>query len=154
MSRIKRPEPDEYFLRMALLVATRSTCPRRSVGCVLVDKHNHILATGYNGVPKGVVHCLDVPCRGADQKSGEGLDLCEATHAEQNALLQCSDTQAIERVYTTTSPCIHCVKLILNTGAKEIVFLESYTDSRPEDIWNKVHFEDIPATWRRYEIKN
>lgn len=135
----------DYFLSLAHLVAQRATCPRRRVGCVLVDKHNHILATGYNGVPRGVPHCINNPCAGATASSGEALDLCEATHAEQNALLQCHDTEAIHTVYTTTSPCIHCVKLLMNTGAKNIYFTEGYTDSRPREMWCRVN--DL-TTWR------
>ena len=79
---------DDYFLKMAELAALRSTCARRQVGCVLVDSNNHVAATGYNGVPKGFVHCLDVPCIGADAQSGTRLDECYAVHAEMNALLQ------------------------------------------------------------------
>ena len=136
---MSRPDRDEYFLEIAKLAATRATCPRRSVGCVLVDKNNHILATGYNGVPRGLPHCIDKPCPGATAASGDALDLCEATHAEQNALLQCSDTEAIHTVYTTTSPCIHCVKLLMNTGAKRIIFSEGYVDTRPRDLWCRVN---------------
>ena len=72
---------------MAELVAERSTCRRRKVGCVLVDSNNHVVATGYNGVPTHFPHCLDEPCEGATAPSGESLEKCLAVHAEQNALL-------------------------------------------------------------------
>ena len=71
---------DEYFAGIADLVAKRSTCRRRTVGCVLVDSQNHIVATGYNGVPAKFPHCVDNPCEGAEYKTGEGLDVCEAIH--------------------------------------------------------------------------
>lgn len=140
-----RPTKDEYFIAMAKLVATRSTCARRSVGCVLVNSRGHVLATGYNGRAAGLPHCNEVTsseepvqfgtiknfgmpnrCAGASAESGQALDQCEAIHAEQNALLQCRDVYSIEVCYCTTAPCIHCVKLLLNTSCKRIVFEEDY----------------------------
>lgn len=130
-----RPSSEAYFLGIALLAATRGTCARRRVGCVLVSERKHILATGYNGVARGRTHCVDVPCPGAGLPSGSGLDKCEAIHAEQNALLQCRDIYAIDTVYCTASPCVHCVKLLLNTSAKRIVFIEPYPHSDSEKLW-------------------
>ena len=91
-----RPSKDEYFMDMALLVSERSTCLRRKVGAVLINKRKHVLATGYNGVASGQPHCLDIPCIGANSASGTDLDLCEAVHAEQNALLQCRNVFEID----------------------------------------------------------
>lgn len=122
-----RPPIDEYFLRMAELTSTRSTCIRRSVGCVLVNARRHVIGTGYNGVAMGQRHCIETPCAGAKFESGTGLDTCEAVHAEANALLQCRDVFSIETVYATISPCISCVKLLLNTSAERIVFREEYS---------------------------
>ena len=133
MSQIKATE---YFLIMAKLVSRRSTCARRQVGCVLVDEHKHVLATGYNGVASGKTHCTDKPCPGAKCKPGENLDLCEAIHAEQNAILQCKDSQKIRTAYITTAPCVTCTKLLLNTSCKTIVFIESYPNSGRK-IWNR-----------------
>jgi dCMP deaminase len=130
-----RQPADFYFLRMALLVSERGTCVRRKVGCILVNKKNHVLATGYNGNPSGFSHCLDNPCKGANSTSGKDLDKCEAIHAEQNALLQCKDVYDIDTVYCTVSPCIHCVKLLLNTSAKTIVFGEKYIQKDAERLW-------------------
>ena len=121
-----RPHIDDYFMAMALLASTRSTCQRRKVGCILTDEHNQVLATGYNGVPKQRVHCIDSPCPGASSVSGKDLDECYAIHAEQNALLQCKDISKIWKCYTTTAPCVTCVKLLLNTPATKIVFLKPY----------------------------
>ena len=86
-----REPVDWYFLKMALLVAQRGTCARRKVGCILVNQKRHVIATGYNGNPAGQKHCIDYPCKGATAKSGRDLELCEAIHAEQNALLQCKN---------------------------------------------------------------
>ena len=121
-----RPTQDEYFMEIAKVVAKRSTCARRSVGCVLMDQRKHILATGYNGVAAGRPHCIDEPCPGACSESGTDLDLCEAIHAEQNALLQCPDVGGITVCYVTVFPCVHCTKLLLNTGCRKIVYAQEY----------------------------
>lgn len=133
-----RPSHDEYFMRMAALVASRSTCVRRSVGAVLINKRNHVLATGYNGRPSGETHCEGLdgdPCSGAVMGTGTGLDLCEAIHAEQNALLQCRDVHEIVACYTTTFPCVHCLKLLLNTSCERIVYCEDYCGEQLRTRW-------------------
>lgn len=126
---------DDYFIGIAKLVARRATCFRRQVGCVLVSEENHVLATGYNGVAKGQPHCTDNPCPGAHCASGTGLHLCQAIHAEQNALLQCSDIGKISTAYVTASPCIQCLRLLLNTGCHRIVFSEEYPHPESKDLW-------------------
>lgn len=128
---------DRYFLGTARLLSERATCKRRRVGCVLVNKFNHIIATGYNGVASGQPHCIDEPCKGASFPSGEGLEFCEAIHAEQNALLQCRNVQEISTCYVTHSPCTHCVKMLLNTSCKVIIFSEQYSHSASKDLWEK-----------------
>lgn len=127
-----RPSTDEYFLQMAELVAQRATCIRRRVGCVLVDRFNHVLATGYNGTSRGSIHCIDRPCVGAQLPSGQGLHLCQAIHAEINALVQCRDIDSIHSVYCTASPCVSCMRVIVGTGVHRIVFRELYP--HPESI--------------------
>jgi len=122
---------------MADLVSQRSTCRRRSVGCVLVDDRNRVLATGYNGVASGDVHCLDMPCPGAGLPSGTGLDECHAIHAEQNAILQCQDVTKIFSAYITVSPCVSCAKLLMNTSCGRIVFSEEYTSTAAKQFWNR-----------------
>ena len=105
-----RLSTDKYFLNIAEVVAQRGTCVRRKVGCVLVDSNNHIVATGYNGVAKKFPHCIDQPCEGADYPSGEGLDKCEAIHAELNAFLQLRSDDTSLSMYTTTTPCRECTR--------------------------------------------
>lgn len=134
---MERLSKDEYFVAMASLVSRRSTCQRRAVGCVLVSPLGHVLATGYNGVPRGSAHCIDHPCAGAGLPSGTGLDKCEAIHAEQNALLQCKDVMSIETAYVTTMPCMTCTKLLLNTSCKIIVYSEPYPHSEAAELWRK-----------------
>lgn len=122
----KRIDKNSYFMAMAKLVSLRGTCSRRKVGCILVDENYHVLATGYNGTPKGMPHCIDSPCPGHREQTGVGLDLCEAVHAEQNALLQCGNVEKIFACYTTTFPCNHCLKLLMNTGCKKIYYEQVY----------------------------
>lgn len=132
---LNRLEKHEYFLQLAELAAKRGTCVRRQVGCVLVDNHGHVLSTGYNGVARTLPHCIEAPCGGAIYDAGQGLDKCEAIHAEQNALLQCSDVEKISICYTTTFPCIHCLKLLLNTGCETIVYRRDYHHPRAKELW-------------------
>ncbi len=127
-----RPSWDEYFLQLARQAATRSTCLRRQVGAILA-RDKRILATGYNGAPRGVEHCLDVGCLRdeLDIPSGERHELCRAIHAEQNAIIQAAlHGVAIEgaTLYTTLHPCILCAKMLINCGVKEIHYLEGYPD--------------------------
>ena len=139
-----RPSSDQYFTQMAKLVSTRTTCIRRAVGCVLVNARKHVLSTGYNGVAAGQPHCnqhdpfyetgFPHACEGAHAKSGESLHLCKAIHAEQNALLQCRNVYEIDTAYVTTSPCVHCMKLLLNTSCKRIVTVSLY-DQAAADLW-------------------
>jgi len=133
-----RPTSDEYFMTMALLVSSRSTCVRRQVGCVLIDKHNKILATGYNGVAQKQTHCIDKPCPGAESESGKDIDQCYAIHAEQNALLQCKDSTKVYACFSTTVPCVMCTKLFLNTTLKRMIYLESYPSLNiSKNLWNQ-----------------
>ncbi len=122
----ERPSWDEYFMAIAVMVSARSTCPRKSVGAVLV-KDNQILATGYNGSIRGMPHCSDVGCM---MENGH----CVATvHAEANALLQAAKHGvAVDgaTVYVTASPCWNCFKLLANGGIRRIVYKEFYRDDR------------------------
>jgi dCMP deaminase len=139
-----RPSIDEWAMELAHVVATRATCARRSVGCVLLDARGRVLATGYNGPARGIEHCTIVPCAGARLASGSGLDVCEAIHAEANALLQCRDVDSIASCYCTTEPCSHCAKLLLNTGCERVVYKEPYAQGGGRDQW--LNGRD-PAGW-------
>ncbi len=135
----KRPSWDEYFMQMAELAATRSTCLRRQVGAVIV-KDKHVIASGYNGAPRGIAHCeelggclrekLGVP-------SGERHELCRALHAEQNAIIQAATLGlSIEggTIYVTHQPCVICAKMIINAGIRRIVVKQGYPDDMARDI--------------------
>ncbi len=130
---MQRPSWDEYFIKMAELAATRSTCIRRQVGAVIV-KDKRVITTGYNGAPKGIEHCED---RGGCLReqmgipSGERHELCIALHAEQNAIIQAATlAQSIEgaTIYVTHQPCVICSKMIINAGIRRIVVKEGYPD--------------------------
>lgn len=132
-----RPDKDEYWMNIAKTVATRATCIRRSVGCVIVSSKNFLLATGYNGPPSGIQHCIDVPCNGSLDEQGD-TRRCEAVHAEQNALLQLGAGYLnAETLYTTTFPCFVCAKLICQTTISRIVYLDPYFDLDAERILDK-----------------
>lgn len=122
----KRASWDEYFMKIAIQAATRSTCDRKHVGAVIV-KNKTILSTGYNGSIRGLPHCDDV---GHMMENGH----CIATvHAEANAIIQAAKNgTAIDGadIYVTASPCWNCFKLIANSGIKRIFYLEFYRDER------------------------
>ena len=132
-----RPSINETMLGIAGLLALRGTCFKLAVGCVLVDEKGHILGTGYNGPPRGCTHCIEVPCSGATAPAGS--DLCVAVHAEQNALLQCRNVDKIYACYTTHAPCLRCVKQLMNTSCKLLVFANSSTlTEATKNLWLSV----------------
>jgi dCMP deaminase len=129
---MQRPAWDEYFMQIARLVASRSTCMRRQVGALLVHQ-KHVLATGYNGVPSGITHCDETGCLREQLQvpSGERHELCRGLHAEQNAIIQAAKhgvNIAEATLYCTDSPCIICTKMLINAGIKQIVYLRGYPD--------------------------
>jgi len=127
-----RPSWDEYFMDITHLVAKRATCLRRHVGAILV-KDKKILATGYNGAPSGLNHCLDIGCLRELQSipSGERHELCRGLHAKQNAIIQAA-YHGVEicgaTLYCTNHPCTICSKMLINAGITRIVFEEGYAD--------------------------
>ncbi len=128
-----RPSWDEYFLEVADLVAKRSTCLRRHVGAVAV-RNKRILATGYNGSPPGLVHCLDIGClrEKLGVPSGQRQELCRALHAEQNVIIQAGIHKVDltgATIYVVNHPCVICSKMLISVGIKEVVIKESYPDA-------------------------
>ncbi|HBE72978.1 MAG TPA: cytidine deaminase [candidate division Zixibacteria bacterium] len=127
-----RPSWDRYFMDIAELVASRSTCLRRRVGAVIV-KEKRLLATGYNGAPAGLRHCAEIGCIRQQRKvpPGERHELCRAIHAEQNAIIQAA-TFGVPMfgaaIYTTHFPCVLCAKMIINAGIVRICYREGYPD--------------------------
>ena len=140
------------MIELAYVMSRRSTCARRQVGCVLVNDKNHIIGTGFNGVAAGETHCTDHPCKGAEFTSGQGLDYCEAIHAESNALLQCKNVYEIHTAFCTLSPCVHCVKLLMNTSCERIVFVEPYSHTHAQELWYPRMWVQVDENWQDLAI--
>lgn len=127
---------DNIGILTAVLWSKRGTCARRKVGCYLTDRTHRAVSHGYNGAASGQPHCIDHPCPGAGLPSGTGLELCEAIHAETNALVNFhGDRDRIHTCYVTVSPCINCTKLLLGTSCQRIVFLDHYPQPEAEKLW-------------------
>lgn len=139
INKFEKPALDEYYMTIAFMISSRANCLNKRVGAVLVTPDNkHILATSYNGVPTGLPHCEDICTRRAHGfKSGEGLSMCRAAHAEQNILTQLARNNAGSSkdaiMYITHSPCNECTKLIINSGIKKIVYCEEYPNPQAFD---------------------
>ncbi|MCW1296147.1 MAG: dCMP deaminase family protein [Candidatus Parvarchaeota archaeon] len=119
---------DEYFMRIALLVAKRSTCVKVKRGAVLV-KDKHIIATGYNGAPRGLPHCTRETCLRLNVGSMVDYENCRAVHAEMNTIIQAAvHGVSVDgaTIYTTTFPCIGCFKALINAGIKRVVYLKEH----------------------------
>jgi len=134
----KRPEWDAYFLMVALVASTRSTCQRRHVGAVIV-RDRYIVSTGYNGAPQGAEHCSEIGCmrKKLAIPSGERHEICRGSHAELNAIAQAAKigvSTEDSTILSTHEPCSFCVKAILNAGIKEIVFLYPYPDKLAREM--------------------
>ena len=133
-----RPNWDEYFMEIAELAAKRSTCLRRQVGAVLV-RDKRILATGYNGAPRGLAHCETVGCmrENLGVPSGQRHEMCRAVHAEMNLVAQAA-YHGVETkgsvVYCTHQPCVICLKLLLNAGIEAVYFRHAYDDPLSREI--------------------
>jgi len=144
----ERPDWNSYFMEITKLVSTRATCLRRKVGAIIV-KDRHILATGYNGPPKGVPHCSELGGCMRDKlnvPSGERMEISRAVHAEQNAIIQAARLGInIEGgdMYVTNQPCFICAKMIINAGIKRIFVMEPYPDKFAEEILNQAKVELI-----------
>ncbi len=132
--KLKRPGWHAYFMSIAHVVATRSNCIRRQVAAVLVKDHR-IVSTGYNGTPKGIRNCCDGGCPrcSGDSPSGTNLGECVCCHAEENAITQAAyhgiSIQGAT-LYTTTSPCLICAKMIINSGIRKVIYQEDYRFDR------------------------
>jgi len=141
MSEIIRPTLDEYFLKIASVVAERATCRRHHVGAVAV-RDKHILSTGYNGAAAGVRDCLELGCLRDELKipSGTRHEICRGIHAEQNAIIQASlHGVSLEGaiIYCTHSPCILCAKMLSNARVKRFVTYGKYADDALVDLFKE-----------------
>ena len=127
---MERPDWDTYFMDIAHVVKTRGNCMRRQVAAVIV-KDKRIVSTGYNGTPRGVKNCFEGGCPrcASDVASGEALDDCICSHAEENAITQAAyHGIALQgaNIYVTISPCLTCAKMIINSGITEVIYENEY----------------------------
>ncbi len=136
-----RPNWDEYFIKMAFLVAERSTCLRHHVGAVIV-RHKRILTTGYNGAASGTKDCLALGCLRNEKgiPSGERHEICRAIHAEQNAIIQAGlhgINISNSTIYCTHSPCILCAKMLANAKIEKFITATHYSDDAFKDLFKE-----------------
>lgn len=151
---MKRPDVDEYFLKVAAVVAERSTCRRHHVGAVAV-RDKHILATGYNGAPAGATDCLELGCLRDELgiPSGTRHEICRGVHAEQNVIIQAAlHGISLEgaTIYATHTPCVLCAKMLVNTKIRRYVSFGKYNDDSFTSLFREagIEFEALkrPAT--------
>ncbi len=145
MKKATRPNVDEYFLKIASVVAERSTCRRHHIGAVAV-KNKHILATGYNGAPAGLKDCLELGCLRDEMKipSGERHEICRGIHAEQNVIIQATlHGVSLEgsTIYCTHTPCVLCAKMLVNAKIKRFVSFSQYDDNSFVDLFREAGIE-------------
>jgi len=145
MKEASRPDIDEYFLKIASVVAERSTCRRHHIGAVAV-KDKHILATGYNGAAAGLKDCLELGCLRDEMNiaSGTRHEICRAIHAEQNIIIQAAlHGVSLEgaTIYVTHSPCVLCAKMLVNAKIKRFVTFGSYADDSFMDLFKEAGIE-------------
>lgn len=136
-----RPTLDEYFLKIAMVVAERSTCLRHHVGAVAV-RDKHILATGYNGAASGLKDCLELGCLRQEQgiPSGTRHEVCRGIHAEQNVIIQASlNGVSLEgsTIYATHTPCVLCAKMLVNAKIRRFVSFGKYPDRAFIDLFKE-----------------
>ena len=140
-----RPDTDEYFLKIASVVAERSTCRRHHVGAVAV-RNKRILATGYNGAPSGVKDCLELGCLRDELNipSGTRQEVCRGIHAEQNVIIQAGlHGVSLEgsTIYATHTPCVLCAKMLVNARIKRYVSFGEYNDAAFIDLFREAGIE-------------
>ena len=145
-----RPDWDTYFMMIAMMAATRSTCIRRQIGAV-ITRNRQIVSTGYNGSPSGVPHCLETGCprQALGVPSGERQEMCRGSHAEANAIVQAARMGIATNgaaLYSTTEPCSLCTKVILNAGIVRVVYMHPYPDKLAAELRKEanVAFEVFP----------
>jgi dCMP deaminase len=141
MKKATRPDVDEYFLKVASVVAERSTCRRHHIGAVAV-KDKHILATGYNGAPAGLKDCLELGCLRDELgiASGTRQEICRGIHAEQNVIVQAGlHGVSLEgsTIYCTHTPCVLCAKMLVNARIKRFVSFGKYDDNSFKDLFRE-----------------
>ncbi len=145
MKKLDRPDFDEYFLKIASVVAERSTCRRHHMGAVAV-KDRRILTTGYNGAPAGQKDCLELGCLRDELgiPSGTRHEICRAIHAEQNVIIQAAlhgVSMEGSTIYCTHTPCVLCAKMLVNARIKRFVSFGKYNDNTFIELFKEAGIE-------------
>jgi dCMP deaminase len=138
---MERLNLDDYFLKIASVVAERSTCLRHHMGAIAV-RNKHILTTGYNGAAAGLKDCLELGCLRDEQgiPSGERQEICRAIHAEQNVIIQAAlHGVSLEgcTIYCTHTPCVLCAKMLTNARIRRFVTFGNYRDDAFEELFRE-----------------
>jgi dCMP deaminase len=148
-----RPSWDEYFMKICDDVAERSTCKRHNFGAVIV-RNKRILATGYNGAPSGLPHCLEIGCLRDELgiPSGTKHEICRGVHAEQNAIIQCalhgvSSKDSI--MYVNGIPCKICAKMMINAGINRVVYSGDYADKEAFELFKQAGVKMDKLKWEK-----
>jgi dCMP deaminase len=131
-----RINKDEYAMQIAEVAALRSTCLRRKVGAVAIDRDGYVLATAYNGAPRGLTHCTPESCVRVKNNipSGQQLEMCKAIHAEQNLVLRLGPRLKGATVYCTTCPCVTCAKLLIGADVDAICWKTDYDNPYAKEL--------------------
>lgn len=132
-----RPSKEHVYMCMARAAASRSTCLSARTGAVLLSSAGHVISTGYNGAPAGIAHQCECPRLIMRTKSGEGLDMCNDVHAEENCIVQAAKTGADttgSTVFSTRSPCHRCMRMLINAGVVAVVYGRKYNDERAFEL--------------------
>lgn len=132
---MSKPDWDSYFMTMAKHVSTRGTCDRLQVGAIIASPERRVLATGYNGAPRGWPSCDDIGHMMVQM--GERQSCVRTLHAEHNAILQCAIYGVSPRgaiCYTTASPCFDCFKMLSQVGVTRIVCGTTYDGARMHGV--------------------
>jgi dCMP deaminase len=152
-----RPTWDEYFMKIAMLVAERSTCLRHHVGALIV-KDKQILTSGYNGAAAGLKDCIELGCLRNERNipSGERHEICRAIHAEQNAIIQGAlHGVNIENstIYCTHTPCVLCAKMLINAKIKKFVSYADYADNSFINLFKEAKIEFLKVKKPETQIR-
>jgi dCMP deaminase len=172
------PSDDNYYLGVALAVRRKANCTGNRIGAVIV-KGKRVIATGYNGVPEGMINCLDGGCLrcsnpGRQFKSGQAYDLCICVHAEQNALLSAARFGiSVEgaSMYTTMQPCFGCAKELVQAKIAKVYYLHDWVPTNADPSMDaamkaeyskigaktdmkKMKFDDPVALWAVTTLRN
>ena len=125
-----RLEWNDLFVRLAETISERSNCIRRKVGAIIVDEMKQVMSIGFNGTPSGTTNCFEggcERCNSTEVRAGISLDTCTCIHADVNAVIQAGKSRCKNCIlYCTDQPCLNCLKMIIQAGIKEIIYVREY----------------------------